>query len=111
MLEVTGADFVRTAKAKGLPGRILVTRHMLKGGLLPVVTYLGPAVAGLMVGSVVVEKIFATPGLGPYLVDAALNRDYFLVMGIVLVYSVFLLLLNFLVDLAYGWLDPRVRLG
>lgn len=109
MLEVTRAEYVRTARAKGLPERTIITRHMLKGGLLPVVTFLGPAVAHMMVGSVVVEKIFATPGLGPYFVDAAFNRDYFLVMGIVVYYSIFLLMMNLLVDLAYGYLDPRIR--
>jgi oligopeptide transport system permease protein len=109
MLEVTRADFVKTAWAKGLAERAIVVRHMLKGGLLPVVTFLGPAVASMMVGSVVVEKIFATPGLGPYFVDAAFNRDYFLVMGIVVYYSVFLLLMNLVVDIAYGFLDPRIR--
>jgi oligopeptide transport system permease protein len=109
MLEVVHADFVRTARAKGLPERVIVTRHMLRGGLVPVVTYLGPAIANLMVGSVIVEKIFATPGIGPYFVDAAFNRDYFLVMGIVVLYSVFLLLMNLIVDVAYGLLDPRVR--
>lgn len=109
MLEVIRSDFVRTARAKGLPERVIVVRHMLKGGLLPVVSYLGPAIAHLMVGSVVVEKIFATPGIGPYFVDAAFNRDYFLVMGIVVLYSVFLLLMNLIVDVAYGFLDPRIR--
>lgn len=111
MLEVVRSDFVRTARAKGLPERTIVFRHMLRGGLLPVVTYLGPAVAHLLVGSVVVEKIFATPGIGPYFVDAAFNRDYFLVMGIVVLESVFLLLMNLLVDLAYGLMDPRIRYG
>jgi oligopeptide transport system permease protein len=109
MLEVVRADFVRTARAKGLPERTITARHMLRGGMVPVVTYLGPAIANLMVGSVVVEKIFATPGIGPYFVDAAFNRDYFLVMGIVVLYSVFLLLMNLIVDVAYGLLDPRVR--
>jgi oligopeptide transport system permease protein len=109
MLEVVGADFVRTARAKGLPERLVIRRHMLRGGLVPTVTYLGPAVANLMVGSVVVEKIFATPGIGPYFVDAAFNRDYFLVMGIVVLYSLFLLVMNLAVDVAYGLLDPRVR--
>lgn len=109
MLEVVGSDFVRTAKAKGLKERIIIWRHMLKGGLLPVVTYLGPAIAFMMVGSIVVEKIFNTPGIGPYLVDATTNRDYFLVMGIVVLESSFLLLMNLIVDLAYGFLDPRIR--
>ena len=109
LLEIIRSDFVRTAHAKGLPERLVVWRHMLQGGLLPVVTFLGPAVANIMVGSVVVEKIFATPGIGPYFVDAAFNRDYFLVMGIVVLDSVFLLVMNLLVDIAYAFLDPRVR--
>lgn len=109
VLEVVRADFVRTARAKGLREWTVVYRHMLKGGLLPVVTFLGPAVASLLVGSVVVEKIFDTPGIGPYFVDAAFNRDYFLVMGIVVLESCFLLVMNLIVDLAYGLLDPRIR--
>ena len=111
MLEVVRSDFIRTARAKGLAERVIIWRHMFKGGLLPVVTFLGPAVAHMMVGSVVVEQIFNTPGIGPYFVVAALNRDYFLVMGIVVLESVFLLLMNLLVDLAYGFLDPRIRFG
>jgi oligopeptide transport system permease protein len=109
MLDVVRSDFVRTARAKGLPEHTIVLRHMLRGGLLPVVTYLGPATAHLLVGSVVVEKIFATPGIGPYFVDAAFNRDYFVVMGIVVLESSFLLIMNLLVDLAYGFMDPRIR--
>jgi oligopeptide transport system permease protein len=109
MLEVVRADYIRMARAKGLSEPVIVVRHMLRGGLLPLVTFLGPAVANLMVLSVVVEKIFATPGIGPYFVDAAFNRDYFLVMGIVLLYSVFLLLMNLVVDVMYGLMDPRVR--
>lgn len=109
MLEVLRADFVRTARAKGLGEGLIVRRHLLRGGLLPTVTFLGPALANLMVGSVVVEKIFATPGIGPYFVDAAFNRDYFLVMGIVVMFSVLLLAMNLLVDIAYALLDPRIR--
>jgi len=109
MLEIVSSDFVRTAKAKGLKEKTIIWRHMLKGGLLPVVTYLGPAISFMLVGSIVVEKIFNTPGIGPYLVDATTNRDYFLVMGIVVLESTFLLLMNLLVDLAYGFLDPRIR--
>lgn len=111
LLDVLTADFIRTARAKGLKERTILWRHAMRAGLLPLVSYLGPAVAQLMVGSVVVEKIFATPGIGPYLVDAAFNRDYFLIMGIVLLYSVFLLGMNLLVDVLYGVLDPRVRYG
>jgi len=109
MLEVVRSDFVRTARAKGLPERLVVWRHMLRGGLLPVVSYLGPAIAGLLTGSVVVEKIFNLPGIGPYFVDAAFNRDYFLVMGIVLLDAFFLLAMNLVVDVVYGLLDPRIQ--
>ena len=108
MLEVVRSDFIRTARAKGLSEPLIVWRHMLRGGLLPVVSYLGPAVASMLTGSVVVEKIFNVPGIGPYFVDAAFNRDYFLVMGIVLLYAFFLLLMNLVVDVVYGFLDPRV---
>ena len=109
MLEVVRSDFIRTARAKGLSERLVIWRHMLRGGLLPVVSYLGPAIASMLTGSVVVEKIFNVPGIGPYFVDAAFNRDYFLVMGIVLLYAFFLLLLNLVVDVAYGFLDPRIE--
>ncbi|MCB0272054.1 MAG: ABC transporter permease subunit [Bdellovibrionales bacterium] len=109
MLEVIRSNYIRTARAKGLSEKAVVVKHALKGGILPVVTFLGPAVASIMVGSVVVEKIFNTPGMGPYFVDAAFNRDYFLLMGVVIVYAVFLLLLNLLVDIAYGFIDPRIR--
>ncbi len=109
MLEVVRSDFIRTARAKGLSERLVIWRHMLKGGLLPVVSYLGPAIASMLTGSVVVEKIFNVPGIGPYFVDAAFNRDYFLVMGIVVLYAFFLLLLNLVVDVIYGFLDPRIE--
>ena len=108
MLEVVRSDFIRTARAKGLSERLVIWRHMLRGGLLPVVSYLGPAIASILTGSVVVEKIFNVPGIGPYFVDAAFNPDYFLVMGIVLLYAFFLLLMNLLVDVVYGLLDPRI---
>jgi oligopeptide transport system permease protein len=110
MLEVIRSDFVRTARAKGLSERAVIVRHMLKGGLLPVVSYLGPGFSGLLVGSLVVERIFNIPGMGRYFVEAAANREYNLVMGITLVYGVLLMTLNTAVDLAYAWLDPRVRL-
>lgn len=109
MLEVIRQDFVRTALAKGLPERTVVLRHVLRGGILPVVSFLGPMLAQLLTGSVVVEMIFGVPGMGPYFVTAALNRDYFLVMGLVLVYSSILLAANLLVDVMYGVLDPRLR--
>jgi oligopeptide transport system permease protein len=111
MLEVLRQDFVRTARAKGVPEIRVVTRHALRLGLLPVVSYLGPAAARILMGSVVVESVFQIPGLGRYLVNAAFNRDYTLVLGGVLFYAAFLLVLNLIVDVAYTWLDPRVELA
>jgi oligopeptide transport system permease protein len=110
MLEVTRQDFIRTARAKGLSERTVVVRHALRGGLLPVVSFLGPAMARTVTGAIVVEKIFAVPGVGQYFVNAAFNRDYTLVMGVVIFYAGLLLVLNLVVDLAYGFLDPRVVL-
>lgn len=111
MLEVVRQDYIRTARAKGLSESLIVVRHALKGALLPVVSFLGPAAARLVTGAIVVEKIFAIPGLGRYFVDGAFNRDYTLVMGVVLFYATFLILLNLLVDVLYSWLDPRVELS
>ncbi len=110
-LEVVDLDFVRTARAKGLAERRVLLRHTLRLALLPVVTYLGPATASILVGSVVVEKIFAIPGLGTFFVNAALNRDYTLAMGTVLLYSTLLISLNILVDILHHLLDPRQELG
>ena len=110
MLEVIRADFIRTARAKGLSERRVITRHALRGGLIPVVTFLGPAWSGLLVGSLVVEKIFNIPGMGRYFVEAVSNRDYNLIMGVTLVYGVIVMLFNTLVDIAYALLDPRVEL-
>lgn len=110
MLEVTRQDFIRTARAKGLPESTIVVRHALRGGLLPVVSFLGPAVARAVTGSIVVEKIFAIPGIGQYFVNAAFNRDYTLVLGVVVFYAGLLIVFNMLVDVAYGILDPRVQL-
>jgi oligopeptide transport system permease protein len=109
MIETMNANYVRTARAKGLRERIVVGRHALKGALLPVVSYLGPAAAGLMTGSVVIETIFSLPGIGRYFVQAALNRDYTVVMGVVIVYAMLIIVLNLIVDLIYGLLDPKVR--
>lgn len=109
LLEVIRQDFVRTARAKGLSEKVVVWRHVLKGGLLPVVSYLGPLTALTFSGSVVVETIFNVPGTGTYFVDAARNSDYSLVLGVVIFYSAFLLVANLAVDIAYGWLDPRIR--
>lgn len=111
MLEVIGQDFVRTARAKGLPEAAVVLRHALPGAILPVVTYLGPATAAILTGSVVVETIFSIPGIGRYFVGSALNRDYTMVLGTVVFYSAVLLLLNLVVDVLYAYLDPRVRVS
>lgn len=110
MLEVTRADFIRTAHAKGLPESLIVRRHALRGGLLPVVSFLGPAIARAVTGSIVVEKIFAVPGVGQYFVNGAFNRDYTLVMGVVIFYAGLLILFNLVVDVMYAFLDPRVKL-
>ncbi len=110
MLEITRADFIRTAHAKGLPEPLIVRRHALRGGLLPVVSFLGPAMARAVTGSIVVEKIFAVPGIGQYFVNGAFNRDYTLVMGVVIFYAGLLILFNLLVDVMYAFLDPRVKL-
>jgi oligopeptide transport system permease protein len=109
MIEVLQSNFVRTARAQGLAERTIILRHALKPALLPVLSYVGPATAALITGSVVIEEIFGVPGIGRYFVTAALNRDYTLVMGVVVFYGVLILLANFLVDLLYGWLDPRIR--
>ncbi|TVR02079.1 MAG: ABC transporter permease [Deltaproteobacteria bacterium] len=108
MLEVIRQDFIRTARAKGVVERLVVFRHALRGALLPVVSYLGPASASVLTGSVVIEKVFNVPGLGTFFVDAAFNRDYFLVLGVIIVYSALLVVLNLIVDLLYTVLDPRV---
>ncbi len=109
MLEIVNQDFIRTARAKGLKERTIVLRHTLKGGLLPVVTFLGPAFAGIVTGSLVVETIFNVPGLGRYFIQSALNRDYTMVMGTVLFYAVILIFMNLVVDIVYTLLDPRVK--
>jgi len=109
MLEVIGQEFIRTARAKGLHEAEVVLRHALPGAILPVVTYLGPAAAAVLTGSVVVETIFAVPGIGRYFVASALNRDYTMVLGTVLVYSLMLVLFNLIVDLLIAYLDPRMR--
>jgi oligopeptide transport system permease protein len=109
MLEVLRSNFVRTARAKGLPGWKIMWRHVLRAAMLPLVSYLGPAAAALMTGSLVIERIFLLPGIGRYFVEGAINRDYTLVMGVVIIYAVLILVLNLAADIAYGWLDPRVR--
>ncbi len=108
MLEMLRSDFIRTAQSKGLRDSVIIRRHVLKGSLLPVVSYVGPAFASIVTGSVVVEQIFRVPGLGRFFVQSALNRDYTLIMGTVIVYSVILVLMNFIVDIIYSFLDPRI---
>ena len=109
ILEVLGANFVRTARAKGLRESQVISRHVLKNAITPLISYLGPALAGVMTGSIVIEQIFSLPGIGRYFVQGALNRDYPVVMGIVIVYAATIIVLNLLADLSYGALDPRVR--
>ena len=109
MLDVMPQDFIRTARAKGVSEIKVIAKHALPHGILPAVSFLGPASAGIITGSVVIETIFNLPGLGRHFVYAALNRDYTLVLGTVLLYSLFLVLFNLIVDLFLAMLDPRIR--
>ena len=109
MIEVLHSNYIRTARAKGLPERMVIRRHAFKPAILPVISYMGPATAALITGSVVIERIYSIPGLGSYFVQGALNRDYTLVMGVVIFYGIVIILLNFIVDLLYAWLNPRIR--
>lgn len=109
MLEVLRSDFIRTARAKGLDEKTILLKHALRGGIIPVVSFTGPALANLLAGTVVVEKIFAIPGLGNVFIQAVLNRDEPLVLGIVAFLSILIMLFNLLVDISYGFLDPRIR--
>ena len=111
MLDVLSQDHIRTARAKGVGPLRVILVHGLRGALLPVVSFLGPAIAGILTGSLVVEQVFAIPGLGSHFVHAALQRDYTLAMGLVMLYTVLLYSLNWIVDLSYAVLDPRVELG
>ncbi|NLZ76757.1 MAG: oligopeptide ABC transporter permease OppB [Spirochaetales bacterium] len=108
MLETLRSDYIRTAKAKGMKRTTIIFKHAMKGALLPVVSYLGPAFAGIITGSVVVEQIFRVPGLGKFFVQSSFNRDYTLIVGVVIVYSVILIVMNFIVDIIYAQLDPRI---
>lgn len=108
MLEIIRQDYIRTARAKGLMERLIVTRHAIKGAIIPVVSYLGPAFAGMLTGSVVIERVFNIPGLGTHFVNSAFNRDYPLVLGTIVLYSSLLVILNLVVDVIYTLLDPRV---
>ena len=109
MIEVLASDYIRTAKAKGLSMTQIILKHALKPSLMPIISYLGPAAAGITTGSVVIEKIFGVPGLGRYFVLGALNRDYTLVMGVVIFIGVMVVLFNLIVDILYAWLDPKLR--
>lgn len=111
MAEALASDYIRTARAKGLPESIVLRRHALRNAILPVVSYLGPATAGAMTGSFVVERVFNVPGLGQHFVSAALNKDLFLIMGVTLVYAALLVGMNLIVDLLYAVIDPRIRQG
>jgi len=110
MLEVLNREHVRTAMAKGLSQRAVILKHVLPGAMLPVVSYLGPATAGVLTGSLVLEKIFAIPGMGSHFINAALQRDYTLAMGMVLTYTLLLFVMNSIVDISYAVIDPRVKL-
>ena len=109
MLEVLGQDFIVTARAKGLPMPLILFKHALRGGLAPVVAFLGPALAGLLTGSFVVETIFQIPGLGRFYVQAAFNRDYTMILGTTVLLSSLIILFNFLADLLAAWMNPRLR--
>jgi oligopeptide transport system permease protein len=109
MLEILSQDFIRTARAKGASPLRIILKHAMRGGLLPVVSYLGPAVAGLITGSFVVETIFQIPGLGRYFVNAAFNRDYTMVLGAVLFYGALIVVFNLIVDVALVWMNPRLK--
>lgn len=109
LMEIRTQDFIRTARAKGLSEPMIVVKHALRGGLLPVVSFLGPALAGIISGSLVTEMIFNIPGLGRFFIESALNRDYTVVMGTSLLYFALIFVCNFMVDVAYAVLDPRVR--
>jgi oligopeptide transport system permease protein len=109
MIETLSADYIRTARAKGLSDRAVVLKHALKNAFLPVMSYLGPAAAAAMTGSFVIEKVFNVPGIGQHFVNGVLNKDLFLIMGVVLVYATILIFLNLAVDVLYRWIDPRIE--
>ena len=111
VLEVMQQDYIRTARAKGLPEIVVIVKHALKNALIPVVTYLGPMIAAMMTGSFVVEKIFAIPGMGKYFVESVSSRDYTVLMGTTIFYAAFSIIMIFVVDIAYGFIDPRIKLG
>ncbi len=108
MVEVLNSPFIRTARAKGLPERIVIWRHAIRPALMPLISFLGPAVVGIVTGSIVIEQIFGVPGIGRFFVNGAFNRDYTLVMGVTILYGMLIILFNLLADILYGVLDPRV---
>jgi ABC-type dipeptide/oligopeptide/nickel transport system permease component len=110
VLEVLASDYIRTARAKGLAEPVILLKHTLKNSIFPIVSVLGPLIAGLVTGSFVIEFIFSIPGMGSFFITAVTNRDYPLIMGVTLVYAVLIVVANILVDMIYMWLDPRVRL-
>lgn len=110
MIEVLSQDFIKTARAKGLPGILVIYRHAVKNALIPVVTYLGPLLAGILTGSFIIEHYFAIPGLGRWFVTSIQNRDYTVILGLTVFYSALLLVMNFLVDVAYVLVDPRIKI-
>ncbi len=111
MIDVLNQDYIKTAKSKGLNQRVIVYRHAMRNALMPVVTYLGPMIAGVFTGSFVVEQIFAIPGLGKWFVMSITNRDYTVILGVTIFYSLFLLIMNLIVDVLYAVIDPRIKLA
>jgi oligopeptide transport system permease protein len=110
MLEVIQQDYIRTARSKGLTERVVIYIHALKNTLIPLLTYLGPLTAGILTGSFVVEQVFGVPGLGTHFVTSIQNRDYTMIIGVTVFYSTFLVIINFLIDICYGFIDPRIKL-
>lgn len=111
MLDVVNQDYIRTARAKGLSETKVIFKHALRNGILPIVTYVGPLLATVLTGSFVIERIFAIPGLGRYFVDSITNRDYPVVMGVTIFYGALLIIMNFVVDIVYGLIDPRIKIA
>ncbi len=109
LLQVMNEDYIRTARSKGLPERIVIIGHALRNSLIPVITIIGPLFAALVTGTFVIETVFGIPGLGRYFVTSITDRDYTVIMGTILLYAIFLVIANMLVDISYAWLDPRIR--
>lgn len=110
MLEVLRSNFIRTARAKGLPDNVIIWRHALKPSLLPVISYLGPAFVGMVTGSFIIDAIFGTGGIGYFYVNAAFNRDYAVMMGLTILLGSMTIMFNMVVDILYAWIDPKIRL-